>query len=295
MASLLQTGDIVVPVLLCVLLGFGLGRMQAPFDTKMVTSLVALIGYPTLVLSHLEDQHVVLSEFLQMLLAGTCAVLTFGLVGFTFLRSVGLPTRAYLAPMMLNNTGNIGLSVALLAFGNQGLSYAIAFVVVILTGIFTIGIWLPMGRVSLKELFKQPVIYTVVLAVILMATDTRLPRMLDNAFSILGGLTIPLLLLTLGHTLARIKIGNLWHGCYLSLFHLAMGASVAYFWLHLFGFEGPARGVFILQCVMPISLATYLWVEKYVPEHAEDVAGFAVISTCLSIVVLPVVLAFWVH
>jgi len=35
-----------------------------------------------------------------------------------------------------------------------------------------------------------------------MATDTRLPTPIDDAFTILGGLAIPLMLLTLGHTLA---------------------------------------------------------------------------------------------
>ena len=63
--------------------------------------------------------------------------------------------------MMLNNVGNIGLPVTALAFGDQGLAYSLAFVVVVLVGIFTIGIWLPMGKVTLGDLAKKPVIYAV--------------------------------------------------------------------------------------------------------------------------------------
>jgi predicted permease len=77
--------------------------------------------------------------------------------------------------------------------------------VVTLAGIFTIGIWVPRGRVSFGELARSPVIYAVAVALVLMATDTHLPRPIDHAFTILGGLAIPLMLLTLGHTRARTR------------------------------------------------------------------------------------------
>ena len=71
-----------------------------------------------------------------------------------FLRLIGLPYRAFLTPMMMNNVGNIGLPVCLLAFGNAGLAYALGFTVVVLTAIFTIGIWLPSGEFSIRKLLK---------------------------------------------------------------------------------------------------------------------------------------------
>ena len=60
-----------------------------------------------------------------------------------------------------------------------------------------------------------------------MATEPRLPTAIDRTFTILGGLAIPLMLLTLGHILATLTPGNLTHGGYLAVFHLAVAASVA--------------------------------------------------------------------
>lgn len=182
----------------------------------------------------------------------------------------------------------------MLAFGQQGMAYAIAYVVVVLVGIFTVAIWLPSGRFSLGDLARKPTIYAVVLAIVLMATETTLPPLLDHTLGILGGLAIPLMLLTLGTTLATLKLADVWRSCYLALFHVVMAAGVALVLVPLFGLSGPARGVFIVLCMMPASVATYLWVEKYAPADAPSVASFILVSTLLSVLVLPAVLTVWV-
>jgi malate permease and related proteins len=277
-----------------VLAGYALARLEQPFDHKMVGRLVANIGYPTLIISHLSAQHVALDAFLEMLLAALAMLACLAALGWGFLMLVGLPVRAFLTPLMLNNVGNIGLPVSALAFGSQGLALALAFVVVVLAGIFTLGIWLPKGSVSLREVLRTPVIYAVLVALLMMALDLRLPTPLDHAFTILGGLAIPLMLLTLGHTLATLRVGALWRGAWLALFHLASAAGVACLLVWLFGLTGTPRGVLILQCMMPISVATYLYVEMYQEEHAPEVAGLILISTLLALVALPLVLTLWI-
>ena len=282
------------PVVLCVLVGFGIAKLRLSFDNKMVGSLVANVGYPTLILSHLAGQHLALGAFLQFLLAALAAVVCFGALGFAFLTLVRLPPRVFLSPLMFNNVGNIGLSVSMLAFGAQGLAYAIAFLAVVLVGIFTVAVWLPQGRVSPGGLLRKPAIYAVGLSILLMASQISLPPLAQHTLDILGGLAIPLMLLTLGHSLATLRLGAVWRGCYLSLFHLVMGLGVGLLLVSLFGFTGTARGVFLLLCVMPTSVATYLWVDLYAPDHAPDVAGFILISTLSAIAVLPLVLAYGV-
>jgi predicted permease len=285
--------NVVLPVLICVLAGFALARLDQPFDHKMVGHLVANVGYPTLIMAHLSAQHA-LDAFLEMLVAAVAMVACLGVLALGFLAVAGLPVRAFLSPLMLSNVGNIGLPIAALAFGAQGLAYAVAFLVVVLVGVFTIGIWVPRGRISFGEIAGSPVIYAVVIALVLMATDTRLPTPIEQAFTILGGLAIPLMLLTLGHTLATLSPGALRRGAYLALFHLAMAAAFTFALVRLFGLEGTARGVFILQCMMPVSVATYLYIEMYQSEHAQEVASLILISTLLTVIVLPLVLTFWI-
>ena len=276
------------------MVGAGLAKFKVPFDHKVIGGVVAHVGYPSLILSHLAAKHITLTAFLEFMLAALTVVACFCALGLLFLTIVRLPPRAFLSPLMFNNVGNVGLSISMLAFGAQGLAYAIAFLLVVIVGIFTIAMWLPQGKVSFSDLARKPTIYAVLIALLLLATDTHLPPLIDQTFAILGGLAIPLMLLTLGHTLATLKLGAVWRGCYLAVFHLAMGIGVASLLVPLFGFSGTARGVFILSCVMPSAVATYLWVELYRPNHAADVASFIFISTLLSVGTLPLVLTFWV-
>ena len=99
-----------------------------------------------------------------MMLVATAAVACCALHGCVFLRIVGLPYRAFLGPISLNNVGNIGLSIAVLALGPEGLAYGLAYMVVVLLGIFTYGMWLPMGNISFKKILGSPVIYSVIIA-----------------------------------------------------------------------------------------------------------------------------------
>lgn len=291
MSTILGVSNVLVPVLLCVLIGYALARIKAPYDNKMVGGLVGNVGYPTLVLSHLEGQHIALESFLQMMLAASAAMVCFAFLGFIFLRLIGLPARAFLSPMTMNNVGNIGLPVTALAFGDQGMAIALAYVVTVMIGLFTVAIWIPLGRATLSDLLKKPVIYAVLIALVLMGTEARLPVMLDRCFTLLGGLAIPLMLLTLGHTLATLKVAHLLRGAYLAAFHLLAAMGIAIAIAGLFGFDGLDRKVFILLTLMPVSVATYLWVEAYVPERAPEVAGFILVSTLLALVTLPTTLA----
>lgn len=284
--------NVVVPIALCVLIGYALAVLKLPFDRKMIGTLVKNVGYPTLVISHLSAGHVALSSFLEMAGAALVSLAMFVIASGIFLKLIGLPLRAFIAPMSLNNVGNIGLPVAALAIGDAGLSYSFAFVVVVLLGVFTYGTWVPRGEISLKDVYRSPVIYAIAVALLLLALDLHLPKPIESAFQILGGLAIPLMLLTLGHTLATLTIGSVRRGAMLAWFHLLTSLGTGFGLAALFGFSGTERDVFILMCLMPVSVATYLFVDLYTPEYAQDAASLILVSTLLTVIVLPAVLTF---
>jgi|TARA_R110000850_G_scaffold129229_2_gene249115 hypothetical protein len=101
-------------------------------------------------------------------------------------------------------------------------------------------------------------------------------------------------MVTLGYTLTTLRPKGIIIGSYLSVFHIAMASGVAYMIVWLFGFEGTTRGVFIFMCLMPASVATYPWVERYQNGHASDVASYIMASTLLTILVIPLALTFWI-
>ena len=283
----------ILPVLICAAIGYFLALRKMPFDHAVIGSLVKNVGYPTLIVSHLSSTKIEIDSFLTMLAASASAIAAFGMLGFMALKVLRLPVRAFLTPLMHGNVGNIGLPITLLALGNAGMAYTMGFVVAVLVSIFTLGVWIPAGKFSLRGLFTSPIIYAVALSLFLVSTGQTLPVPVEKSFDILGGMSIPLMLLTLGHTLATLKVGSLGRASILTVLHLAMAAIVAMSVSWFFGLTGVERNAFILCCFMPSSVATYLFIEQNFPASAPDVAGFILLSTLSTIVVLPLVLSFW--
>ncbi|MBG6209158.1 putative permease [Labrenzia sp. EL_126] len=285
--------NIMLPVLLCVLLGYALAYFKAPFDRKLFGSLVSNVGYPALILSHLAKEHIQLETFLTVLAAAVGMIAIFGVIGLIVMKLLRIPLRAYLPPMMLSNVGNIGLPVSTLAFGAEGAAVAIGFIVVVLTAIFTIGIAIPMGRPDFRALVRQPVIYAVIFALVLLATEWKIPEPVDQSLEILGGLAIPIMLLTLGHSLETLKLGGVTRAVILSVTHIGVSAIAALAITQVLTLDAKIESVIILLCFMPPSVATYLAISQHQPEEVDGVAGFIFVSTCLTLVTLPIVLTYW--
>ncbi|MEW2918185.1 AEC family transporter [Ruegeria sp. ANG10] len=286
--------NVVLPVLICAGIGYCLALIKAPFDNKVIGGIVSRVGYPTLIISHLSATSIAIDTFLDVMTAAALAIAGFGVLGFVALKAMRLPVRAFLTPLMHSNVGNIGLPITLLALGDAGMAYAMGFVVVVLISIFTIGMWIPAGEFSPRKIATSPIIYAVTLSLILMATGYNLPQPIAKSFDILGGLSIPLMLLTLGHTLATLRINRLGLAVVLTLLHLVMAVAISSALVWAFGFTGAERGAFILCCLMPSSVATYLFIDQHMPEYGPDVAGFILVSTLTTIVVLPVALSYWI-
>ncbi len=290
----LNVFNVILPILLCVGVGYLLAVVKAPFDNKVMNGLITRVGFPTLVISHLTSTSIDASTFLNVLVAALAMLAGFGVLGFLVLKLLRLPLGVYLGPLMHGNVGSIGLPVTLLVFGDVGMAYAMGFVVVILLSMFTVGIWLPSRSVSMRAVLTSPVIYAALFALGLVVTGVQLPKPVDSTFHILGGLAIPLLLLTMGHTLAGFRVTDAGRALLLTGAHLFIAVVVALAVTHAFGFSGVERGVVILCCLMPSSVANYLFADEFVAEDAPDVASYILVSTLATLIVLPLALSFWV-
>ncbi|NOD95510.1 transporter [Ruegeria sp. HKCCD4884] len=290
----LNVFNIILPVLICAGIGYCLALFKEPFDNKVINGLISRVGFPTLVISHLSTAQIEANTFLTVMAAAATIVAGFAALSFIALRVLGYSVPVFLGPLMYGNIGGIGLPVTLLAFGGEGLAYAMGFVVVILLCMFSIGIWIPSGSISIKRLITSPVIYAAIIALGVVFTGFSLPQPIESSFNILGGLTIPLLLLTMGHTLASFQIRDVRQAGVLTIAHLGIAVVVALFATWLFGFTGTERGVVILCCLMPSSVANYLFADQYQPDRAPDVAGFILLSTLTTLLVLPLALTYWV-
>ncbi|MBT3764504.1 MAG: AEC family transporter [Rhodospirillaceae bacterium] len=288
---LLQLLEIVAPVFICTAIGYGWIKAGLPSDTTLASALVLNIGTPCLVFYTLTAINLDPAAFGEMAIAALAVLAGALAVSWAMLAMVRLPQRSFLPALILPNMGNMGLPLALFAFGEKGLALAIALFSIIAIAQFTLGLGIAAGSMTFKVAVRQPILYAVAVALVFMSGDMTPPKWILETTKLLGGITIPLLLITLGITLGQIKMGSLKRALPLSVFRLASGFVVGILVAELMGLEGMAKGVVILQSSMPVAVFSYLFAVTF-KQDPEDVASLTMISTLLTFATLPALLWF---
>ncbi len=280
---------IIAPVLVCVALGFAWQRAGRVYPTEFITELVTNLGAPSLVFSSLISLRVELDLMAEIMLASALAIAAFGVIGAVLLALLRLPRTNLLAPLMFPNAGNLSLPLSLFAFGPEGLALATSIFAIVAILHFTVGIWIWTGTVSVGVLVRAPVAWATVLAVAVVVSGVTMPLWIVRSTELLGALTIPLMLLTLGVSLSELRVRGLPLSLGIGALRIGMGVAVGFGLAALLGLEGTARGVFVLACSAPSAVFNYLFAERY-GRDAAQVASIVLISTLISLATFPLVL-----
>lgn len=282
--------SIAAPVMASTGIGWWWVRSGRPYEVGFVTNLVTTVGAPCLAFHALTTLgHG--AVLVTMMAAAVAAIALCALGGMVALRAAGLPVRPLLPSVMFANTGNLGLPLAYLAFGEKGLSLAMGVFIVHSVAMFTIGAALASGQWSARALLRMPLLHAVGLAALFVVFDTAPPQWLAAATKLLGGMTIPLMLITLGVSLGRLGVGSLKRGLTIAVLRTVLGFTAALALGRLLGLDAAGRGVLVVQLSMPVAVFNYLFAERY-QNAAADVASAVVLSTALSFATLPALLWF---
>jgi predicted permease len=277
---------VIAPVFTSAGIGFIWAKQKRPYDVELVTALMTNIGTPCLVFHALVDAKLDPNAFASMAILATAAIAGTAVIAALILKIIGYDYRVFLPSLMFSNCGNMGLPLCLLAFGEKGLAMAIVFFTVSAVAQFTIGTMISAGSMSIAGLVRIPIIYAVIAAVVLLIFNIELPAFIANTTRILGGMTIPMMLITLGVSLARLQVSALARSSMMSLLRLVLGLVVGVGLSQVMGLEGLERGVLIVQSAMPVAVFSYLFAQRY-NRAPEEVAGMVVISTAVSFATLP--------
>lgn len=282
---------IIAPVFLCAGVGFAWHKFGMPYDTALVGRLLINVTTPCLVFSRLSALQVSADEFAVIAFAAVAAIVLFGGLGWAALRALRVPTAAGLGPIMFPNCGNMGLALSLFAFGDEGLAFGLGFFVVAATAQFTLAPWLASGHFSWSQILRAPLIYVTAISIVLLSARISVPEWLYNTTNLLGNVSIPMMLITLGVSLASLSVANLKNSAVVAVLRLAIGFGVGVLLVSLLDLDGIPRGIVILMCSMPPAVFNYLFAERY-SDHADEVAGTVVLATAISFLTLPLLLAF---
>jgi len=191
--------------------------------------------------------------------------------------------------MTIGNTGYLGYPVALFAFGIAGLSRAVVYDMIGSLFLFSLGIYIIHRKNEIKEIFKIPLIYAVVIGLVFNLLKIPIPEIIFKPIEMIGMITIPLALLVLGYQLTEIKINSAKIAFLASLFRIIGGFLAAMLIINIFSITGLVKNIVLIQAAMPSAVMTMILTAKY-KRDASLVASIVLITTVLSIFTIPLIL-----
>jgi len=282
--------EIVAPVFLLAAIGFIWVKMGFEYRNEFVTRLSINLAMPCLIFVSLMQTTIDPAALATLSVATIAAYGAVAAVGGIFVKLSKFDRRTYLAPFLIGNTGNLGMPLALFAFGETGLGYAVVIFAISAIWSFTFGVYLVSGHSSPFRVLREPLVIASLLGALFLWQDWQTPRVVTNTLSLIGQMAIPLMLLTLGVAIARLPPGGLGRAVWVALVKLVVCLLIGWGVATAFGLGHIAFGVLVLQISTPVAVTSYLMAEKYDAEP-QAVAALVMVSTFMSVAALPVILA----
>jgi predicted permease len=279
----------VIPVFLLIAAGFVFAHWKK-ISLASITEIIVYLGTPSLVFSSLAS---------KPLFAGDLAILASGIIaiyaGVGFLIGVYFITfrfhsRGFALPVLFMNAGNMGIPLALFAFGQAGMQRATLLLVMCTFLQYSLGIYMLQGRGNWTEVFRLPLIYATIAGLTVNLAQIKIPDLLLQPIAMLGQATIPIMLVSLGyrlHEVDSLQWGHALGGAMVRIFGGFAAANIA---VNLIGAEGVNRQVLLLFGALPSAVMNFVLTEKYRQDPALA-ASIVVISTLISVLTIPAV--FW--
>lgn len=260
-----------------------------PFPLDFVTTLVLNVSMPALLFYTLANAVVPISALGKMAIATIVVHVLFTAIAISVLKSSGKDWRLCIAHVV-GNTGNLGLPVCFLAFGDEGLAYAMTFFAVQCLLLFSLGEAILAGSVAVTRVLKTPILHAIWLGVTVRMLDIELPEVVLQSTQILGQIVIPLMLITLGVSIAGMRAVQLPSTLLWSAVRTLIALGVGFAVSALMDLNGVARGVLIIETVVPVAVFNYLLAVKHGRDGSE-VSGMILVTHLAAIVYLPIVLS----
>ncbi|HTQ73082.1 MAG TPA: AEC family transporter [Burkholderiales bacterium] len=285
--------SVIAPVFLIIAIGYGYGRRNKP-DLKTFNHVSLHVLGPLLVFTSLAGEDFQLRGNVAFVAAGVIVILASGLIAWPIARLARVSPRTFVPPMMFNNCGNMGLPLAVLAFGRPGLAAMVLMLVASTLLQFTLGSRIVSRHAEWRALATSPMIIASALGLLFAALSWNVPVALMPGLKMLGDATLPMMLFALGARLIDLSSRGWQLGvlgavvCPLAGF---AGAYLAQFALHL---PEEQFAQLMLFASLPPAALNYLLAERY-NQEPERVASLVLIGNALAIVFVPLGLTLGLH
>ncbi len=224
---------VVIPVFLIAGVGFAYAKRKvsvagtAPNLDSLNVMMLEILA-PLLVFTALADKGFDLYAQRWVLVGGIMVVIVSGLVAWGVSAWRGYDFKSFVPPAMFNNCGNMGLPLAVFAFGQEGLMAMIALFTASNLFHLTLGIKILSPKANLLQVLKTPLTVGMGLGLLSNATNIHLPQPIFEGLKLLGQSAIPMMLFMLGVRMAQSKLDGFGAGFVCAIINPVAGMAGAF-------------------------------------------------------------------
>ncbi|HSV17397.1 MAG TPA: AEC family transporter [Casimicrobiaceae bacterium] len=280
---------IFLPVLAIVVVGYGYARRVRP-DMTWVNRISMQVLAPALVFSALASKSFDVSSSRLLMASTVGVVLGSGLIAWPIARALHVQARTFVPPMMFNNCGNMGLPLAVLAFGEAGFPAMVAMFSISNLLQFTLGQWIMDHHARIGALLRSPIVLATLLGFAFAIAHPPMPEWLGTAIRMVGDALVPMMLLSLGVRLAQVRWTDWRIGVIGGVVCPATGMVMAWLLAPLLGLDDVQRGLLLLFGCLPPAVLNFMVAEQF-RQEPEKVASIVLIGNLMSLVFVPLGLA----
>ncbi|HIO92990.1 MAG TPA: AEC family transporter [Leucothrix mucor] len=285
-----QLFNILFPVFILIFIGYLYARWRQA-DMVVVNRINLEVFIPALLIDVLAQKNFDIYSYRWIALACLLATLLSGVIAWLIGRGLKLTPTMFIPSMMFNNSANMGLPLAVLAFGEPALGAAVILFLVSTLLHSTIGLLIVGGRVSWWKLLIMPFNLAIIIGLTISFMQWQIPAVIHQPISMLGQIAIPLMLVSLGVRMVDADL-SLWRigllGALARPFIGVIAAIVALFFIPL---DAIQKAQFLLFSALPPAVLNYMFAEKY-SQQPTEVASMVILGNALSIVTLSLMLFY---
>lgn len=280
----------VFPLVAIVGVGFLYARARHT-DMAVANRINIDVFCPALIFSVMSAKSFDLPAYSTLAIGGLLVVLGSGLLLWPLCRFLKIHPKTFLPPMMFNNSGNLGIPLLVLAFGEQALPAAVVLFLVENLLHFTVGIYIMDHRTNPFNVLRMPMIIATIAGLVFSSFDLSLPQSVQVPVDMLGQIAIPLLLFALGVRMTSVDFSNWRLGLWSSILAPASGLAMVFLLQPILQLDPVQFGYLIIFGALPPAVLNYMVAERY-NQEPHQVASIVLLGNISSLIIIPVVLAF---
>ena len=275
--------------------GFAVQR-KLGFDIKSLTRLNFWVFVPAFLFVKFVGSKLSAGEFIAIIIHFVILFTTMGVLSWQVAKWCGYGDRlrrALTASVLFYNSGNYGVPVAKFAFLGAGDSVQ-AFVIILQNFTnFTIGLGLHAGggggmskRDQLSAIFKLPMVYAFVAAIIWRTFQLPIPGPFDDALKYLADGLVPIALVTLGAQMATLESYRFTPAMGVTLFlRLVLAPIIGCAIVLAMGLHGILAQALIVSTSFPTAVNSALLAIEYdnEPEYAAAIVFYSTVISTLTV------------